>query len=414
SAGAATMSTAGPPPGARYRSAQREGSPVRRAALAALLRALRPSLEAALILAVGMGVSRFAFTAVYPQMVREGLLSLPHAGLAASANYGGYLLGALAAMRARPQHALRVCLASAAGSIACLAALGLLENAAGIIAVRALAGAFSALAMVAAALWLFEHRRQLHGAPVLFGGVGLGIALSSELLVLAQAMQLHSHGLWLVLALACTLLSLAAVPGMARGGVAAPTTDAGPAQAPAAGQAQAVQATPLLAVYGMAGFGYIITATYLPLLVQQALPALAPAHVWALFGLGAIPSCFLWHRLHARLGTRGALAANLAVQALGVAMPLLSASPLGYLLSAVLVGATFMGTVTIALPAARLAGAATGRPLVARMTVVYSLGQIAGPLAASALYAQSHSFSGALAAATAVLVAAAALSRTLL
>jgi hypothetical protein len=412
------MSTAGPPPGARHRSAQREGSPVRRAALVALLRALRPSLEAALILAVGMGVSRFAFTAVYPQMVREGLLSLPHAGLAASANYGGYLLGALAAMRARPQHALRVCLASAVGSIACLAALGLLENAAGIITVRALAGAFSALAMVAAALWLFEHRRQLHGAPVLFGGVGLGIALSSELLVLAQAMRLHSHGLWLVLALACTLLSLAAVPGMAGGGVAAPTTspttDAGPAQAPAAGQAQAVQATPLLAVYGMAGFGYIITATYLPLLVQQALPALAPAHVWALFGLGAIPSCFLWHRLHARLGTRGALAANLAVQALGVAMPLLSASPPGYLLSAVLVGATFMGTVTIALPAARLAGAATGRPLVARMTVVYSLGQIAGPLAASALYAQSHSFSGALVAATAVLVAAAALSRTLL
>lgn len=368
----------------------------------------RSSVEAALILAVGMGFGRFAFTAVYPYMVDEGLLNIHTASLAASANYGGYLLGALLAVRGRARHALWTCLGSAIGSVLCLAALIVISSPSGVVVTRAISGVFSALSMVATALWLFEHRRHLHGTPVLFGGVGLGIALSSELLVIGGFWRLGSRDLWFLLATTGALLSLAVVPGMLRaaGGVK---------DADVADEAtEAVNSVPLLVIYGMAGFGYIITATYLPLLVTEAVKGVNPVQVWALFGLGAIPSCFLWHQVHQRLGTRRALAVNLCVQALGVAMPLVSATPFGYLLSALLVGATFMGTVTIAMPAAQHARVAVGRTLMAPMTVVYGLGQIAGPLAASTLYAQSHSFSSSLAAAAAVLVLAATISKTLL
>jgi MFS family permease len=165
----------------------------------------------------------------------------------------------------------------------------------------------------------------------------------------------------------------------------------------------------LIAIYGLAGFGYIITATYLPLLVRSALGSVDPVHVWAVFGLGAIPSCFLWHAWHVRWGTRRSLMVNLLVQAIGVALPAMAHSPAAYLGSALLVGGTFMGTVTIAMPAARRVAGTVRFNILAIMTAAYGVGQIVGPLVATALYARWQSFDASLVlAALTLLVAAAA------
>jgi predicted MFS family arabinose efflux permease len=49
-------------------------------------------------LAIAMGVGRSAFTPVMPMMLHDGALDLGLAGRLATANYVGYLVGALAAM----------------------------------------------------------------------------------------------------------------------------------------------------------------------------------------------------------------------------------------------------------------------------------------------------------------------------
>ena len=49
-------------------------------------------------LAVAMGIGRFAFTPVLPMMRHEGALSITGAAWLASANYAGYLAGALLAL----------------------------------------------------------------------------------------------------------------------------------------------------------------------------------------------------------------------------------------------------------------------------------------------------------------------------
>ena len=341
---------------------------------------LRAAIAAALILAIGMGFGRFAFTAIYPHMVEEGALSLRDGSLAASANYAGYLLGAILAMRARAPGAHRLCLWSVGGTALCLGVL--------------------ALPMP---VWLFVAVRC---APLLYAGVGAGIAVSAELLVLASQLGWHSAGMWLLLAGVTVLAGLAAAPAMAAGGQAPHAT---PPQAAAPALAS-VAPWPLVLIYGLAGLGYIVTATYLPVLVGAALPGLNSAHVWAVFGLGAAPSCFLWHRLHERLGTRRALRLNLLLQALGVVLPVLAPSAAAYLLSAILVGGTFVGTVTIAMPAAQRAAAKAGTNMMAIMTVVYGVGQIIGPVLAGSLYAQSHSFNSALLAAAGALLLAIAVS----
>ncbi|WP_226939167.1 YbfB/YjiJ family MFS transporter [Janthinobacterium sp. FT14W] len=368
---------------------------------------LRAAIAGAAILAIGMGFGRFAFTAIYPHMLKEGVLSLRDGSLAASANYAGYLLGAILAMRARAHGAHRLCLWSVAGTALCLGVLALPMPVWFIVTVRGVAGVFSALAMVAASLWLLEQRRQARGAPLLYAGVGAGIAVSAELLVLASYLGWHSAGMWLLLAGVTALAGLAAAPAIAAGGQAGP--DAPPAHASAPALAP-VAPWPLVLIYGLAGLGYIVTATYLPVLVGAALPNLNSAHVWAVFGLGAAPSCFLWHRLHERLGTRRALRLNLLLQALGVALPVLAPSAAGYLLSAILVGGTFVGTVTIAMPAAQRAAGKAGANMMAIMTIVYGVGQIIGPVLAGSLYAQSHSFNSALLAAAGALLLAIAVS----
>src|SRR4051812_22396045 len=64
-------------------------------------------------LAAAMGIGRFAFTPLLPLMQDDFALSMSDAGWLASANYIGYLLGALSALRIRmrPTAAIRASLA---------------------------------------------------------------------------------------------------------------------------------------------------------------------------------------------------------------------------------------------------------------------------------------------------------------
>ncbi len=367
---------------------------------------LAAPLAAALLLAIGMGFGRFAFTGLYPLMLDDGLLSLQGGSLAASANYAGYLLGALLLARSAAAQAARLCQWALGGTLLTLAALAAIEQPWLIVLTRFAAGIFSAMALVGASLWLLQAAGQARHAPLLFAGVGLGILLSAELIAIGHTSGLHSQALWLGLALAGLLLGIPAWWQLRRQPT---TTDSRDASATVL--LTGLGPERLVLIYGLAGFGYIVTATYLPLLLQGSLGAIDPLQIWAAFGLGAIPSCFLWHAVHLRLGTPRSLALNLLVQALGVLLPVFSDAAWASLGSAVLVGATFMGTVTIAMPAAQAWARQVRFNMPASMTAAYGLGQIAGPLLAAALYSRSHSFSPALLLAAATLMLAAALCR---
>lgn len=162
----------------------------------------------------------------------------------------------------------------------------------------------------------------------------------------------------------------------------------------------------LLAVYGLAGFGYIITATYLPLFLSGSLVEFDPVQVWAVFGLAAVPSCFFWHRLVHRYGYSRSFWLNLILQAIGVLLPVISHNLVLCLASALLVGFTFMGTVTIALPEARRLAGVVSFNMISAMTAVYGIGQIAGPLVAGELYSLTGSFNPSLVVAALCLFAA--------
>ena len=109
-------------------------------------------LAAMIALAVAMGVGRFAFTPLFPLMVRDGLLDAQSGALLAASNYLGYLVGALLAARLGLRPATLLALGLLA-TVTVTAAVGWASSVAAWTLLRFVAGALSAWTLVATTAW---------------------------------------------------------------------------------------------------------------------------------------------------------------------------------------------------------------------------------------------------------------------
>ncbi|MEU0783943.1 YbfB/YjiJ family MFS transporter [Streptomyces sp. NPDC006173] len=349
-----------------------------------------------------MGVGRFVFTPIVPLMHTQARLS-PGAGAhLATANYVGYLVGALAGILAPSLALLRTSLVVLVGS---LAAMPVTHSTALWMTLRLLAGVASALVFVIAVSSLFSHLREhpAHLPGWAFGGVGAGIALSG-LLVLAVRSFADWRAAWWAAALLAALLTVQAWNLRPEAAPEPPAATAGPD--PVGDVARTARTgrrfTALFASYTLEGVGYIVAGTFLVAAIEQGSPGWIGSGAWVVVGLAALPSSALWAWLGRRWSRPGLLCAALVIQAVGIALPALFDSVSAALISAVLFGATFIGISTLAL--------GTGAHLrfprsVALLTAGYSVGQIVGPLLVAPLL--QHGYRQALLLASGVVLAAA-------
>ena len=168
----------------------------------------------------------------------------------------------------------------------------------------------------------------------------------------------------------------------------------------------------LVGAYGLFGFGYVITATFVSV-IARAEPALQSSEklVWLIVGLSAAPSIYVWNKVAARTGARKAFALACVLESAGVALTVVSQQPVLFLLGAMLLGGTFMGITALGLMEGRRQAQKHGQTAVRRMlailTASFGAGQVAGPWFAGQLHAMTGSFNSAsLAAAAALLIAA--------
>ena len=364
---------------------------------------MRIALAGLAALAVAMGIGRFAFTPILPMMLQDTGLSVAGGGWLASVNYLGYFLGALwaGAMRVRPALAIRAGLAAIA-----LATLAMsLDAGFGAWAVlRFLAGVASAWVLIHTSSWVLERIVPL-GRPILAGvlyaGVGTGIAVAGVLCVALMTAHAGSSAAWLLLGIASLAVTCLVWPVFSFSNEAETRT--------VGDSFWTWEQARLVVAYGTHGFGYIIPATFLPVMAKEVVsnPAVF-GWAWPIYGAAAALSTLGVALLSGRISNRAAWIASQLVMALGVAAPVISPSVGGIALAALCVGGTFVVMTMTGLQVARTVAGAQAPRLMAAMTAAFAAGQVAGPLVVSLLVGAAG-FGAALLIACAVLVAGAAL-----
>lgn len=352
---------------------------------------LRLALAGMTALAVAMGIGRFVYTPILPGMMEELHLTPADAGWIASANYLGYLIGALAAAGGWAHGRERLLMfASLAASAVFAALMGLNETMAAFLAIRFLAGLASAFVMVFMSSIVFSHLAKAGRGDLQalhFGGVGLGIAASSALLaILVTAHAGWPAGwLWSGAISAVGLLLVAILAGSA--------TPANGVDGPEPALPKDRSLTKIILAYGLFGLGYVVTATFLVAIVRQdGGGRVFEASVWMIAGLAGFPSTWFWQKLAGRIGLYTAYAVSCLVEVVGVIASVVVKGFSGPLLAAVLLGGTFIAITAFGLQAARQLAPQAPRRIFAVMTAAFGLGQIIGPIAAGLLAQASGNY----------------------
>ena len=344
-----------------------------------------------------MGIGRFAFTPILPMMLHDGVVDLASASWLASANYLGYLAGALFCTF-QPQLRARLGRPAAidAPSLVRAGLVGTIVLTLGMAlplpalwpALRFAAGVASSLVFVYSSAWCLAQVA-VRGAPalggVMFAGPGAGIVASGLVASALVALEWRAAAAWLVFAALAFALTASVWRVFAPGVEGVVATTALPAAAPGAtASAQPRHGSPeivtLALAYGLAGFGYIVTATFLPVIARAALPGSPWLDMfWPVFGAGVVVGALLSSRLRMVVDLRLLLAAAYVIQAIGIGIGVAAPTVAGFAIGSLLLGLPFTTITFFAMQEVRRIRPEQVASTTGLLTAMYGIGQIVGP-----------------------------------
>jgi predicted MFS family arabinose efflux permease len=336
---------------------------------------------------IGLGIGRFAYALVLPDM-RDSLgWSYSAAGFMNTINAAGYLAGALIASRLIKRFGLSATVRW--GTVTCVASLVLCALSGNFIVLsfaRLLVGLGAAAvfiggAALAATIAQSRHERANFLLSLFYAGPGLGILSSG--LIAPFVLQAFGPGSWWIVWWALTLLTtvmaipLLLAPMDARADIAdaAPTPFAiGPVLI-------------YLIGYFLFGAGYIAYMTFMIAYVRDAGGgAAAQSAFWCLIGLSAFVTPWVWRGVLALNRGGVSTAIILGVNALGAALPLFGHSTLLLATSALVFGVAFFAVVGSTTAFIRFNYPPAEWPKgIAAMTIAFGIGQTLGPIAVGAV-----------------------------
>jgi len=346
----------------------------------------------ALVLTIGL--ARFAYTPLLPQMHAQAGLGVADGGLLAAINYAGYMSGALlAAWIESPAWRRRLYSWGLPLALLVTALMGWSTSFGAWAVSRYVGGLCGAAGMLLGSGlvlgWLMRSGRRPE-LGLYFIGLGLGIVVSALGAMGMTALRLDWAEQWQGFAL---LGLVFLVPAWRwRPPVPPPPTKA------AAGRGPSRRWMALMVVaYFCAGWGFVINATFTVAIVEKQ-PLLAGQGPWAwlLVGLAATPAVFVWDRIARRTGDVGALLIAFGAQIVGVLLPVLAQGLLAALAGALLYGATFIGIVSLTLALVGRRSPANPGKAMARLTLSYGVAQVSAPALTGRMVEASGSFDAAL------------------
>ena len=358
-------------------------------------------------IAIGLGICRFAYSLVLPDM-RDSLgWSYSAAGFMNTVNAAAYLIGALVAdafiRRVGALHAVRI------GTLVCVVSLAMSALSGNFVffsAARFLSGLGAAFAMIGgAALASTLAQTRPAKAPFLISlfliGPAIGLLVSG--LVSPFLLEWLGRGSWWIVWAMLAVLS--AAMGMLLANARIEATLTGGAQS-AAATIRLPPVLPYLTGYLLFGAGYIAYMTFMIAYVRdRGGGALAQSAFWSVIAVGALAAPWTWAWLLARSRAGGASALLVALTAIGAVLPMLGTSPPVLLLSGLIFGNAFFTVVTSTTAFTRVNYPREAWPKgIALMTIAFGLGQIVGPFVTGAITDATGSLDAALEVSAATLV----------
>jgi len=338
-----------------------------------------------------IGIARFSYTPLLPVMQDQTWIGDAEGGWMAAVNYSGYMCGALLAASLNDlrlkDRLYRIGLIMA---VVTTAGMALTESIWLWCLLRFLSGLSSAASMLIASglilNWLIRnnHRSEL---GIHFSGIGLGIMFAAIVVEVMLRLSLDWDEQWGWFGMLGALLAIPAWHWMPRPKPVSHTGTAGSMEDQPPGRRFMWL---MMAAYFCAGYGYVISATFIVTIVERE-PALAGMGqlVFLTVGLAAAPAVMVWDLIARHMGYLGALLLAYLVQVVGIIMPALSESLAVVLLSAVLYGGTFIGCVSLVLTMAGRLYPTRPAKLMGKMTLSYGAAQIMAPALTGMLAAQS-------------------------
>jgi predicted MFS family arabinose efflux permease len=357
-----------------------------------------------------LGVARFAYTPLLPLMQQQAGLGVAEAGWLAAINYAGYLSGALIASRISSlllkDRLYRVGMVLA---IVSTLVMGLSTNVVVWAISRYVAGLTSAAGMLLGTglimNWLIRHNHRSE-LGIHFAGIGLGIAGCAGAVMLFTPWLDWREQWFAFTALGCLLLvpALRWLPPPDTSGLT--TTGQKLQDKPPS----ALYLRVFMAAYFCAGFGYVVSVTFIVAIVNQ-LPGLAGWGnlVFLAIGIGAAPACINWDFIARRIGDLNALMLAAVLQIAGILLPVLVPGLWAAMLGALLFGGTFIGMVSLVLSMAGRYYPSMPAKMMGKMTLSYGVAQIIGPAITGMIGAQLGSYNAGLYVAAAVMALGAGL-----
>ncbi|WBL79163.1 MFS transporter [Bradyrhizobium xenonodulans] len=344
-------------------------------------------LTLSLAATVGLGIGRFAYALVLPDMREDLGWSYSAAGFMNTINAVGYLVGALVASRLIQR--IGWAAAIRGGTLACVAALATCALTGNFVALSlarlvlgfGAAAGFVAGGALAATIAQSRPERANFLLSLFYAGPGIGILASG--LIAPFTLQYFGPGSWWMVWWALTLLSVAmTVPlFLIRIESGARFSDGGHG-------AFAIRPVLIyLAGYFLFGAGYIAYMTFMIAYVRDGGGgAAAQAAFWSLIGLSAFATPWAWRGVLAL--DRGGLATAiiLGTNALGAALPMLGHSPAWLAVSALVFGVAFFAVVGSTTAFVRFNYPPQAWPTaIAAMTISFGVGQTLGPIVVGAI-----------------------------
>ncbi|MGG3449586.1 YbfB/YjiJ family MFS transporter [Domibacillus aminovorans] len=356
-------------------------------------------------LMIAMGIGRFAYTPILPLMQNALSFSDVVAGYLASSNYAGYFLGAiLAGVLPLKKHKTFYLRISLMVSVLTTLGMGLSHSYLLMLVIRFISGISSAFIFVLASSIVLDKlaaNGKTHWSGLFYAGVGFGIFLSS-LIIPSLNHLFYWEGAWLGLAIVSAILAIFVWMWLkdSQNNVTKKDTQEVLAYLPP------VKWLPwLITAYGLEGLGYIVTGTFIVSIAEKTSTfSTDPALVWMVAGVAAIPSCIIWSSLAKKWGYVKSLMFAMALQSLGIAMPVFWMSQTSLFISAGLFGATFMGITTLATTLARQMSPSNSSRIIGYLTAIYAIGQMIGPTIAGVLSSFTHDYNAALIGAASVVI----------